>query len=70
MTRALIIKLNKNNYSKHDNNVHGTQCIHCGKQLNIGEKAVSKLVTHVEGKTYLKKRALYCIPCADELNII
>ncbi len=70
MTRAVTIKLNKSNYTKHSNNVHGTTCIHCRRQLNLGEKAVSKLVSARAGRDWIRQRALYCMSCAQDLNII
>lgn len=70
MTKATFIVLNKSNYTKHRNNVHGARCIHCGRRLEPGETAVSKLVGVFEDKTYYKQRALYCLSCADILCII
>lgn len=39
-----------------------TYCRHCGRELHINQKVLSKV-----SRVY---RVLYCLPCARELNLL
>ena len=58
----------KQTHSAYMNRGYTPHCINCKCEIKIGDKYVSK--THYGGGIRKTTPKLYCIPCADTLNII
>lgn len=64
---ALQLTLKRNVWSRHNRNPWGVVCHNdeCRRHLKVGDEAVSVRVNN-----HGHHRCLYCVPCAEELNII
>lgn len=61
-----LITLDRETFTRHTNNKHGTKCRKCDKQLTLGELVVSKYYY----RRTKSATALYCLSCAKELNLV
>ena len=59
-----LFVLSQREKTRYENRRDGASCTNCGKSLGLGEEVMSKL----RGR-YYKHRELYCLECAEILNL-